>query len=156
VAEMLPYLFLITGGDFVSREIKFRAWDKESKRMFDVQLLQFFGKENNLDACWTSGVDFDGETTLENGPNLDNLENLVLLQYTGLKDKNGVEIFEGDILFHPLQGKRKVFYPYSETVASYGLRNVDNGMGSTLQDAHRVWETIGNIYENPELLEATK
>ncbi len=80
------------------------------------------------------------------------LSEVVLMQYTGLKDKNGVEIYEGDVLFHPLQGRRKVFYPYSKTVASYGLRNIDNGFGSTLQDSHAVWEVIGNIYEQPELL----
>ena len=132
--------------------IKFRAWDKELKQMFRVQALQFYGENNTVDACWTNGVDFDGESTLGE-PELNNLHNLVLMQYTGLKDKKGVEIFEGDVLFHPLQGRRKVFYPYNERVASYGLRDIDSGFGSTLQDSHAVWEVIGNIYENPELLE---
>lgn len=118
------------------REIKFRAWDGERLR-----------KVNTIG--WVDdGVDFV-TTPRYSGP----VEDFILMQYTGLKDKNGVEIYEGDILFHTLQGRRKVFYPYSETVASYGLRDIDNGFGSTLQDSHAIWEVIGNIYENKELLE---
>ena len=135
------------------RDIKFRAWDKQTKRLFQVQTLQFYGANNTVDACWTNGVDFDGESTLGE-PELNNLNNLVLMQYTGLKDKKGVEIFEGDVLFHPLQGRRKVFYPYSERVASYGLRDIDNGFGSTLQDSHAVWEVIGNIWEDGDLIDS--
>ena len=118
------------------REIRFRAWDGERLR-----------KVNTIG--WVDdGVDFV-TTPRYSGP----AEDFILMQYTGLKDKNGVEIYEGDVLFHSLQGRRKVYYPYSETVASYGLRNIDNGFGSTLQDSHSVWEVIGNVYENPELLE---
>ena len=115
------------------KEIRYRAWDKVNGEMIP----------------WNR---------LLNGHNLRNVFmrpemcGLILMQFTGLKDKNGVEIFEGDVLFHPLQGRRKVFYPYSETVASYGLRNIDNGFGSTLQDSHAVWEVIGNIYQNKELI----
>ena len=119
------------------KEIKFRAWDKNTKIMIP------------WDHLVKSRISF---RTFRCALVSENSENIELMQYTGLKDKNGIEIYEGDILFHPLQGKRKVFYPYSETVASYGLRNVDNGMGSTLQDAHRVWEIIGNCYEKPEPL----
>ena len=138
-----------------SSQIKFRAWDKRTKRLYQVQTLQFYGTNNTVDACWTNGVDFDGESTLGE-PELNNLHNLELMQYTGLKDKKGVEIYEGDILFHPLQGRRKVYYPYSERVASYGLRDIDNGFGSTLQDSHAVWEVIGNVWEDGDLIDSER
>ena len=84
------------------------------------------------------------------------MEDVEIMMSTGMKDKDGVEIYEGDILHHPLQGARKVFYPYSDSVASYGLREVSTGFGNTLQDAHTVWQVIGNIWENPELLEGVE
>ena len=75
------------------RDIKFRAWDKQTKRLFQVQTLQFYGANNTVDACWTNGVDFDGESTLGE-PELNNLHNLELMQYTGMKDVKGAEIYE--------------------------------------------------------------
>ena len=122
------------------REIKFRAWDIQTESMRDVLVIDWV---NEL-------IDLSGGI-IERRP-----YEAILMQSTGLVDKHGVEIYEGDVLFHLLQGRRKVFYPYSETVASYGLRNIDNGFGSTLQDSHAVWEVIGNIYQNPELSEESK
>lgn len=135
----------------MSREVKFRAWDKQNKQMV-------YGIEETYDGLPYSELNEKVELDIYNHMSCFSswlCGDYEVMQYTGLKDKNGVRIYEGDILFHPLQGKRKVFYPYSETVASYGLRNVDNGMGSTLQDAHRVWGIVGNIYENPELLKGS-
>ena len=129
------------------RDIKFRAWDKQTKRLYEVQVLQFYGIDNTLDACQTNGVDFDGESTLGE-PELNNLHNLVLMQYTGMKDVKGVEIYDGDILQSEHYFKYKVVFKGDcwrcESLKNSGFKNRFIG---------RDLKVIGNIYENQELLE---
>lgn len=117
---------------------KFRIFDKKKKRFLDN---------------FTMEIDRYGIHVLDELNYVVDEDNRVLMQSTGLRDKNGKEIFEGDILHHPLQGMRKVYYPFVDTVASYGLENIENGMRSTLQDTHRVYEVVSNIHEHPELLD---
>lgn len=124
-------------------EIKFRAWDTHEEVMNRVDYVDF--------VSGVIGMSNENVRDYEQP-----IHRVNIMQYTGLKDKDGVEIFEGDVLYHPLQGTRKVFYPYSDRVASYGLREISTGFGSTLQDAHAVWQVIGNIYQNPELLKVAE
>lgn len=116
------------------REIKFRAWDKDSKEMrLDVTPGPFSKIYPN--EIWTD-CGFTGEHGY--------LEDAILMQYTGLKDKNGEhEIYEGD----------KV-----KTPAGIGFIEWRNGCfyicwnekeGTTLHDTHPdQLEVVGNIYEN--------
>lgn len=112
------------------REIKFRAWDKVNKVMEDEQTAL--------------AIQFNGQIIGKNFEHSN--DTFEIMQYTGLKDKNGKEIFEGDIIEHYYHGLSEVFYQNGGYKINGKLSVV--GFGS-LSRATRI---IGNIYENPELI----
>ena len=121
---------------------KFRAWDENGKR--------YEGSE----------VCLIGELVIKSGYSATRWEEEAqlfnLCQSTGLKDKNGVEIFEGDILyFDPYEthsNDRVVEY----IDGAYRGRLIRNGYSKLLAECVYETKVIGNIYENPELLEVAE
>lgn len=119
---------------------KYRVWDKELQTMLDISLIDF--KKGVL-----VGVHWEfGET------NFMNFDEIVLMQSTGLFDRNGKEIFEGDVLTsqnYPVKGVvefRTDLGLWVHYLKGYSyFEYLGNVAGSK--------EIIGNIYENPELLE---
>ena len=125
------------------REIKFRAWDIENEIICQVYRLE-----------WVDGKLFAG--CIPHSGNMKrvlNTEENPLIEYTGLKDKTGKEIFEGDIfswLGHEVKAGKQIRPERIEEVKwdFYNLHRLEN-----LTKGNRTVEIIGNIYENPELLE---
>jgi uncharacterized phage protein (TIGR01671 family) len=139
------------------RDIKFRAWDNIGEQMiFDFGMTP----EDYHAYIIPEGAEYPDQ--------FEYYDDIKLMQYTGLKDKNGVEIYEGDILrlFDPrLPEKTKS----SEVTFDRGAFLVDTQMGTlpdrtTLKTLYRELmnreysdcEVIGNIYENPELINDRK
>ncbi len=122
---------------------KFRAWDKETQTMLDVSLIDF-KKSVLVGEHWEFG-----ETIFIN------FDDIHLMQSTGLKDKNGKEIFEKDILDY---NGRKVIVKWHGSYASFIYEFVDELQNRTtewqpLYLSYYHFEVIGNIYENSKLLE---
>lgn len=133
--------------------IKFRVWDKEEKKMHKVKTIEFSRRGARI--IHLAEVQSNGK-----GDHKRWHSSVELMQSTGLKDKNGVEIYEGDILKILVMSVSDK-YVYGEVVYEYGvsgLKNVLNGWGYEqglipLLEVGHVYEVVGNIYENPELLE---
>jgi len=124
------------------KPIKFRAWDKNG-------------------TGWWRDLIFirasDGQCMKEVGSYEPPIEcDYVLMQYTGLHDKNGVEVYEGDIL--RVSQENPVVYDavWHNDAAKFCLHETYQGRESWLSPFARVrdYEVIGNIYENPQLLHA--
>ena len=121
----------------MKREIKFRLWDSKSHEWF---IKGEDGFVENM-VCCDSWDMFDPD-------------DYVWCQYTGLKDKNGRSIYEGDVLDIGLRNQdgKPVVAPvsYEAYLAGYALDNEGHGIWQRLDVDG---EVIGNIFENPELLD---
>lgn len=126
---------------------KFRAWDKRMKVMIDVAVLHFAkdGKVNGIE-YWETPYDLKAY----------HARNIELMQSTGLKDKNGVEIYVGDIVRNDKGEIGRVAYLKQEAgfvvvlpKSDYRLGHRNTGEPYDVASGH---EVIGNIYANPELL----
>ena len=149
----------------MSREIKFRGWDKYDKKMiYDLcqidSFWHYYSYSNNTGLHFgKTGPDGVGE----------DFKNKYIMQYTGLKDKNGKEIYEGDVLKQVKKSSREGYErssydknnfevvfkygsfwlqrPYDDSVYIRDFPNIDEFVG------FECFEIVGNIYENPELLD---
>ncbi|MFA6281877.1 MAG: YopX family protein [Candidatus Omnitrophota bacterium] len=139
----------------MNREIKFRAWDNNSK---------FYVSQNNIKIFAEGSFEVWDEINDVLAYNKDHIgSDFILMQYTGLKDKNGKEIYEGDIF--RCWGRNGFVEQAASGLWILSFSEMDNDCVCLSSDydksTNKLWrckdeEIIGNIHENPELLKCLK
>lgn len=129
---------------------RYRAWDKEFKEMVQVDALVF--EEQIIKATYKNGNVVK-----------EDLKNYVLMQSTGLTDKNGKEIFEGDILSietdeENVKVKIEVSWDSKHALFVFESKkyNAKQALGELFEDNPYPFKIIGNVWEDPELVEVKK
>lgn len=129
------------------REFKFRAWSKDDN-------LMVYADEDNSAAYWDGVCASDVE--IVNGRLGNRFSSYTWMQYTGCKDKNKEEIYEGDIVkcngfISEIKWNKSTGY---KVVDRLTCRTMKTKGYSALGSRAHVCEVIGNIHENPELLDS--
>ncbi|EPN2895479.1 YopX family protein [Listeria monocytogenes] len=136
------------------RDIEYRAFVKETKKMLPVTDLCF----NETESVGVSGC---GDANCTLCVDWYSFDDVVLMQYTGLKDKNGKKIFEGDIVRN-VNGEYSYIGIVNKDRYTFYIKGVapkDNYDFADVSDTVTGKSSlivIGNIHENPELLEGTE
>jgi len=132
------------------REIKFRVWDKNDKRIFiDPQMIDFYNKKIGYMQYQT---EYMPDTSYSIPVGFEEFEYSELMEWTGLYDKNNEEIYEGDILFESF-GERyyKVVFKNGSFRAEFE-EDFEEHSFDLIDVVAQGCKVVGNIYENSELI----
>ena len=126
-------------GGYYMRDIKFRVWDNERNAMFNSKSVDIDFLEGKIEIT-SDTIRYDEVYT-------DEIKDFELMQYVGCKDKNNKEIYEGDIV--------KTKEHIGQIIYSKGMFFIDvkGDFYLPIYNVSEFMEVIGNIYENPDLLD---